>query len=198
MACEFQLQLWSVNRQIRAKFVLTSVTFNFDLDLFAWTLRLSMVITPENFMMIRSQEHCQKCVTNGQTEEQTDGDVHRAAQSQLNMVAISKPGKKWLKWNFNRIWIKMERVLSKWFAEGGCDHTGFFWIRARFLSLARSKLRLCSANHRPGYWSNLPCDWPSTVWAYSKQETENGPWCTSNNLPSYIFTRNTDHKQCEQ
>ena len=34
---------------------------------------------------------------------------------------------------------------------------------------------LCSANHRPGYWSNLPCDWPSTAWAYSEQETENGP-----------------------
>ena len=49
-------------------------------------------------------------------------------------------------------------------------------IRARFLSLARSKLRLCSANHRPGYWSNLPCDWQSTAWAYSEQETENGPW----------------------
>ena len=47
---------------------------------------------------------------------------------------------------------------------------------ARFLSLAWSKLRLCSANHRPGYWSNLPCDWPSTAWAYSEQETENGPW----------------------
>ena len=47
--------------------------------------------------------------------------------------------------------------------------------RARSLSLARSKLRLCSANHRPGYWSNLPCDWPSTAWAYSEQETENGP-----------------------
>ena len=44
-----------------------------------------------------------------------------------------------------------------------------------FLSLTRSKLRLCSANHRPGYWSNLPCDWPSTAWAYSEQETENGP-----------------------
>ena len=42
---------------------------------------------------------------------------------------------------------------------------------ARFLSLAQSKLRLCSANHRPGYWSNLPCDWPSTAWAYSEQET---------------------------
>ena len=51
----------------------------------------------------------------------------------------------------------------------------FTW--ARFLSLARSKLRLCSANHRPGYWSNLPCDWLSTVWAYSEQETENRPWC---------------------
>ena len=47
-------------------------------------------------------------------------------------------------------------------------------IRARFLSLAQSKLRLCSANHRPCYWSNLPCDWPSTAWAYSEQEKENG------------------------
>ena len=47
--------------------------------------------------------------------------------------------------------------------------------RAHFLPLARSKRGLCSANHRPGYWSNLPCDWPSTAWAYSEQETENGP-----------------------
>ena len=39
---------------------------------------------------------------------------------------------------------------------------------ARFLS--RSKLRLCSANHRAGYFSNLACDWLSIVWAYSKQE----------------------------
>ena len=50
---------------------------------------------------------------------------------------------------------------------------------AHFLSLAQSKLRLCSANHRPGYWSNLSCDWPSTAWAYSEQETENGPICGS-------------------
>ena len=40
----------------------------------------------------------------------------------------------------------------------------------RFLSLARRKLRLCSANHRSGYWSNLPCDWPSTAWAYSDRK----------------------------
>ena len=50
-------------------------------------------------------------------------------------------------------------------------------VRARFLSLAQSKLSLCSANHRPGYWSNLPCDWPSTASAYSEQDTENGPRC---------------------
>ena len=47
--------------------------------------------------------------------------------------------------------------------------------RARFLSPARSKLRLCSANHRAGYFSNLACDWWSIVWAYSEQGTENGP-----------------------
>ena len=47
--------------------------------------------------------------------------------------------------------------------------------KAHFLSLSESKLRLCSANHRAGYFSNLPCDWPSTAWAYLKQETENGP-----------------------
>ena len=46
---------------------------------------------------------------------------------------------------------------------------------ARFLSLAWSKLRLCSANHRTGYWSNLSCDCPSTAWANSEHETENEP-----------------------
>ena len=45
-----------------------------------------------------------------------------------------------------------------------------------FLSLAWSKLRLCSANHWAGYFSNLACDWLSIVWAYPEQETENGPW----------------------
>ena len=47
--------------------------------------------------------------------------------------------------------------------------------RVRFPSLALSNLRLCSANHRPGYRSNLRCDWPSAAWAYSEQDTENGP-----------------------
>ena len=54
------------------------------------------------------------------------------------------------------------------------------WITwARPLSLARSKLRLCSANHMAGYFSNLACDWLSIVWAYSEQETDNWPWSTA-------------------
>ena len=47
--------------------------------------------------------------------------------------------------------------------------------RVCFLSRTCSKLRLCPANHRAGYFSNLVCDWLSIVWAYFKQETENGP-----------------------
>ena len=48
------------------------------------------------------------------------------------------------------------------------------WAGVR--SLAWSKLRLCSANHRAGYFSNLACDWLSIAWAYFEQGTENGPW----------------------
>ena len=60
------------------------------------------------------------------------------------------------------------------------------FIRARFLSLAWSKLRLGSANHRAGYFSNLACDWLSIVWAFSEQGTENGPW--SLQIFAYVTT----------
>ena len=51
------------------------------------------------------------------------------------------------------------------------------WISlVRFLSLARSKLMLCSTNHRAGYVSNMACDWLSIVWVYFEQGTENRPW----------------------
>ena len=62
-----------------------------DLDLwpwpFAWTSLLSLVITPENFMMIGWWEHGQKGVTDRRTDRQTDGQtdgrtdwtIHRAA-----------------------------------------------------------------------------------------------------------------------
>ena len=66
----------------RLSWVVTSVTLTFDLwpltfDLwpwpFAWTLPWSLVITPENFMMIRWWEHSQKGGTDGQTDGRTDG-----------------------------------------------------------------------------------------------------------------------------
>ena len=89
-----------------------------------------------------------------------------------------------------RKWWYVDSISLKMFGKGPI-HIGQFSIGlrdgllpnmhqattwAQFLSFARSKLRLCSANHRPGYWSNLSCDWPSTAWAYAEQETENGPW----------------------
>ena len=69
--------------------VLTSVTLTFDL--WPWpflqTSRLSMIITPENFMMIRWEEHSGKSVRDGQTDGTTDRwadrSVLRAACSQL-------------------------------------------------------------------------------------------------------------------
>ena len=63
--------------------VLTSVTWTFDLWPwpFAWTSLLSLVITPENFMMIRWWEHGEK----GVTDRQTDWTIHGAAWSQLKM-----------------------------------------------------------------------------------------------------------------
>ena len=59
--------------------VMTSVTFDFWPWPFASTSRLSMVIIPENFRMIRWEEHCQKGVTDGRTER----SVLKAAWSQL-------------------------------------------------------------------------------------------------------------------
>ena len=61
-----------------------------DLDLwpwpFAWTLLWSLVITPENFMMIRWWEHSQKGVTDRRTDGQTENTICRAAWSQLKIT----------------------------------------------------------------------------------------------------------------
>ena len=67
---------------------MTSVTLTIDLWpwTFAWTSLLSLVITPENFMMIRGWEHSQKGVTDGQTDGQTENTICRAAWSQLKII----------------------------------------------------------------------------------------------------------------
>ena len=67
------------------KIFLTSVTLTLDLwpRPFAWTSLLSMVITPENLMMIPWWEHSEKGLTDRRTDRQTDWTIHRAAGSQL-------------------------------------------------------------------------------------------------------------------
>ena len=67
----------TVRKQL--SWVVTSVTLTFDLWPwnFAWTLLWSLVITPENFMMIRWWEHSHKGVTDRQTDGQRDGQTDR-------------------------------------------------------------------------------------------------------------------------
>ena len=101
LLCCFQLCAWfhchmwiqtGVRVRKRLSWVLTSVTLTFDLWpwRFAWTSLLTMVITPENFMMIRLWEHGEKGVTDGQTDgrtdRQTENTICRAAWSQLKTI----------------------------------------------------------------------------------------------------------------
>ena len=102
----FHHHMWiqtGVTVRKRSSWVVTSVTLTFDLWPwpFAWTLPWSVVITPENFMMIQWLEHNQKGVTDGQTDGRTDGradgrtdgqtdrrtenTIHRVAWSQLKI-----------------------------------------------------------------------------------------------------------------
>ena len=112
LLCCFQLCAWfhwhvwiqtGVRVRKRLSWVLTSVTLTFDLWPwpFAWTSLLTMVITPENFMMIRWWEHGEKGVTDRRTDGQTDGRTdgrtdwtsHIAAWSQLKIL-----------WSFRYAW----------------------------------------------------------------------------------------------
>ena len=97
LLCCFQLCAWfhchmwiqtGVRVRKRLSWVLTSVTLTFDLWPwpFAWTSLLTMVITPENFMMIRWWEHGEKGVTDRRTDRQTENTICRAAWSQLKII----------------------------------------------------------------------------------------------------------------
>ena len=77
LCASFHHHMWiqtGVTVRKRLSWVLTSVTLTFDLWPwpFAWTSLVSLVITPENFMINRWWEHSQKGVTDGQTDKQTD------------------------------------------------------------------------------------------------------------------------------
>ena len=88
----FHHHMWiqtGVTVRKRLSWVVTSVTLTFDLWPwpFAWTSLLSLVITPENFMMIRWWEHGKKGVTDGQTDRQTDRQTDGLNQSYSCLVA---------------------------------------------------------------------------------------------------------------
>ena len=106
----------------RLSWVVTSVTLTFDLWPwpFAWTLPWSLVITPENFMMIRWWEHSQKGVTDGQTDGQTDrrteNTIHRVAWSQLKM------------WNvFIMVTLRLQSGTENWNITGLCVSISHGW-----------------------------------------------------------------------
>ena len=89
----FHHHMWiqtGVTVRKRWSWVVTSVTLNFDLWPwpFAWTLLWSLVITPENFMMIRWWEHSQKGVTDRQMDGRTENTICRAAWSQLKIIGL--------------------------------------------------------------------------------------------------------------
>ena len=98
LCVSFRSHVWiqtGVTVRKRLNWCFTSVTLTFDL--WPWPLArtsfLSMVITPENFMMIRWEEHSEKGVSDRQTDRRTDGrtdgqterGVLRAAWSQLKI-----------------------------------------------------------------------------------------------------------------
>ena len=73
--------------------VLTSVTLTIDLWPwpFAWTSLLSMVLTPDNFMMIRWWKHSEKGVTDRPTDRRTDRQtdwltIHRRFVAAKNII----------------------------------------------------------------------------------------------------------------
>ena len=110
LLCCFQLCAWfhchmwiqtGVRVRKRLSWVLTSVTLTFDLWPwpFAWTSLLTMVITPENFMMIRWWEHGEKGVTDRQTDGRTDIPTRATLWGQLVSVIV-----RMLCWYINTLW----------------------------------------------------------------------------------------------
>ena len=86
----FHHHMWiqtGVTVRKRLSWVVTSVTLTFDLwpRPYAWTLLLSLVITPKNFMMIRWWEHSQK----GVTDRQTDGRTDRRTEPFIELLSRS-------------------------------------------------------------------------------------------------------------
>ena len=90
LCASFHSHWWNqtgVTVQKRLSWASTSVTLTFDLWPwpFARTSLLSLLITPENFMVIRWWEHSEKGVTDRQTDRRTENTIRRAAWSQIKI-----------------------------------------------------------------------------------------------------------------
>ena len=128
----FQHHMWIQTRvtvRKRLSWVLTSVILTFDLWPwpFAWTSLLSLVITPESFMMIWWWEHGEKGVTDRRTDGRTDrrtdrqthGTSHIAAWSQLKIgphVSYSEPNS--LRVDSGGVWLWTTKY--KWWGIHKC------------------------------------------------------------------------------
>ena len=128
LLCCFQLCAWchchmSIQTGVRVRkrlsWVLTSVTLTFDLGPwpFAWTSLLTMVITPENFMMVRWWEHGEKGVTDGRTDRRTDRQTDRRTDWTSHIAAWSQ-----LK---NNNWDACDSILT---------HLNYEWMHITALS----------------------------------------------------------------
>ena len=114
-------------------------------------------------------ESQQRCRINFQQPSFRD---HRDVITSL-LLGLSRPwfNIKMTSYQYRKSHFGDKTVVRSCNLNKGISYTGkmtsLYWItpRARFLSLTQSKLRLCSANHRAGYFSNLACDWLSTGWA---------------------------------
>ena len=87
----FHHHMWirpGVTVRKRLSWVMTSVTLTFDLWpwTFAWTSLLSLVITPEMFVMIRWWVHSQIGVTDRQTGRRTDGRTDRWTEPFIELL----------------------------------------------------------------------------------------------------------------
>ena len=151
----------------RLSWVVTSVTLTFDLWPwpFAWTLRWSLVITPENFMMIRWWEHSQKGVTDrrtdrrtdGQTDRQTENTICRAAWSQLKRCDRRTDGRtdRQTDWTIHRAaWSQLKTNGHLFYAT-----SSFVQL---FIAIGEFKLELQSGNGQSG--SNSTIFWAVWPW----------------------------------
>ena len=121
LCASFHHHMWiqtGVTVRKRLSWVVTSVTLTFDLWPwpFARTLRSSLVITPENYTMIRWWEHSQKGVTDrqtdGQMDRQTENTICRAAWSQLENNAIMQSF--WFLFVVSQLLKKTVKILVIW------------------------------------------------------------------------------------